>query len=102
MNNKSWLKCALGRAFRTLIQVGGSFLTVEGIGYAINPDIVNEFSMLFGMIVTAIAGIYSLITSLIKGMPETDNNIYIPEYNPETPIYNPENITIDPNTDNRM
>lgn len=64
MNNKNWWKAAGGRALRTICQTA---VATIGTSYVLaDVDWITLASA------SALAGILSVLTSIIKGIPEAD------------------------------
>lgn len=63
-NYHEWLKAAGIRALRTVAQTALAMLTVEGVRAITDVDWLGVLS------VSALAGIVSLLTSVVTGLPE--------------------------------
>lgn len=74
--DKKWWDAALDRAERTVAQ---SLLSMMPAGFVITPIMIQRANwqlayVLLGWILTAcIAGLTSILTSYVKGVPEVDN-----------------------------
>ena len=64
INYKEWLKAAGIRALRTVAQTALAMLTVEGVRSITDVDWIGILG------VSALAGIVSLLTSVVTGLPE--------------------------------
>lgn len=64
MKNKNWWKAAGRRALRTVAQTA---LATIGTTY-----VLTDVDWLLVLNTTALAGILSVLTSIIKGIPEAD------------------------------
>lgn len=64
INYKEWLKAAGIRALRTVAQTALAMLTVEGVRSITDVDWLGILG------VSALAGIVSLLTSVVTGLPE--------------------------------
>ncbi len=64
INYKEWLKAAGIRSLRTVAQTALAMLTVEGVRSITDVDWLGVLS------VSALAGIVSLLTSVVTGLPE--------------------------------
>lgn len=73
---KKWFDAALRRALRTLLQSLSSTLPV---GIVVTPTMIREadwsiFLVILAWILTgALAGLASLLTSLVRGLPEIED-----------------------------
>ena len=63
-NYKAWIRAALIRSLRTICQTALAMLTVEGVRAITDVDWLGVLS------VSALAGIVSLLTSVVTGLPE--------------------------------
>ena len=63
-NYKAWIRAALIRALRTICQTALALLTVEGVRSITDVDWLGVLS------VSALAGIVSLLTSVVTRLPE--------------------------------
>ena len=64
INYKEWLKAAGIRALRTVAQTALAMLTVEGVRSIADVDWIGILG------VSALAGIVSILTSVVTGLPE--------------------------------
>lgn len=64
INYKEWLKAAGIRSLRTVAQTALAMLTVEGVRSITDVDWIGILG------VSALAGIVSLLTSVVTGLPE--------------------------------
>lgn len=64
INYKEWLRAAGIRSLRTVAQTALAMLTVEGVRSITDVDWLGVLS------VSALAGIVSLLTSVVTGLPE--------------------------------
>lgn len=64
MKNKNWWKAAAWRALRTVAQTA-----LATIG---TTSVLTGVDWLLVLNTTALAGIFSVLTSIIKGIPEVD------------------------------
>lgn len=64
INYKEWLKAAGIRSLRTVAQTALAMLTVEGVRSITDVDWLGILG------VSALAGIVSLLTSVVTGLPE--------------------------------
>lgn len=64
INYKEWLKAAGIRALRTVAQTALAMLTVEGVRSITDVDWIGILG------VSALAGIVSILTSVVTGLPE--------------------------------
>lgn len=64
INYKEWLKAAGIRALRTVAQTALAMLTVEGVRSITDVDWLGILG------VSALAGIVSILTSVVTGLPE--------------------------------
>ena len=64
INYKEWLRAAGIRALRTVAQTALAMLTVEGVRSITDVDWIGILG------VSALAGIVSLLTSVVTGLPE--------------------------------
>lgn len=62
---KEFIKCASIRAIRTIAQVMLGYLTIGAT--------IGEVKWVEMLSVSVVAGIYSLINSVVTGLPEVDN-----------------------------
>ena len=73
---KKWFDAALRRALRTFLQSLSSTLPV---GIAVTPTMIREadwsiFLVILAWLLTgALAGLASLLTSLVRGLPEIED-----------------------------
>ena len=79
--NLSWLYAALIRAIKTMAQTALGMFTVGAA--------LSEVDWLYVLSVTVVSGIYSLLTSLATGLPETgtDGTLQIDTTNSEKDMY---------------
>ena len=64
INYKEWLRAAGIRSLRTVAQTALAMLTVEGVRSITDVDWLGILG------VSALAGIVSLLTSVVTGLPE--------------------------------
>lgn len=64
INYKEWLKAAGIRALRTVAQTALAMLTVEGVRSITDVDWLGVLG------VSVLAGLVSLLTSVVTGLPE--------------------------------
>lgn len=64
INYKEWLKAAGIRSLRTVAQTALAMLTVEGVRSITDVDWIGILG------VSALAGIVSILTSVVTGLPE--------------------------------
>lgn len=64
INYKEWLRAAGIRSLRTIAQTALAMLTVEGVRSITDVDWIGILG------VSALAGIVSLLTSIVTGLPE--------------------------------
>lgn len=64
INYKEWLRAAGIRALRTVAQTALAMLTVEGVRSITDVDWIGILG------VSALAGIVSILTSVVTGLPE--------------------------------
>ena len=67
MKNKNWWKAAAWRALRTVAQTA-----LATIG---TTSVLTGVDWLLVLNTTALAGILSVLTSIIKGIPEVDEEV---------------------------
>ena len=67
MKNKNWWKAAGWRALRTVVQTA-----LATIG---TTSVLTGVDWLLVLNTTALAGILSVLTSIIKGIPEADEEV---------------------------
>ena len=67
MKNKNWWKAAGWRALRTVVQTA-----LATIG---TTSVLTGVDWLLVLNTTAMAGILSVLTSIIKGIPEVDEEV---------------------------
>lgn len=79
--NLSWLYAALIRAIKTMAQTALGMFTVGAA--------LSEVDWMYVLSVTVVSGIYSLLTSLATGLPETgtDGTLQIDTTNNEKDMY---------------
>lgn len=64
INYKEWLRAAGIRSLRTVAQTALAMLTVEGVRSITDVDWIGILG------VSALAGIVSILTSVVTGLPE--------------------------------